>query len=372
MTLQKRSLAVRTFGLALRLSNKLAALPNRLVPPPFRLIQIGSSFWQARALYVAARLDLATALADRVLSAPDLAAEVGANADALGRLLRMLAAMGVFEETSPGRWRNNALSAPLRRDRSDNVRAMVLMHNSPEMSRPWFETLEQGIRTGDVPFELSHGEEFYAYMDRHPDFNRLFAEAMGRLEHVAGAAFATDFDWDRFDRVIDVGGAHGAKAVAILKRHPHMRAVVVDREAIIDDASRHWAGRDGAECLARIDFLAGDVLRSVPTGKDSRDIYLLSAVLHGFGDDACVKALSTVAAAARPVGAAIVLLEMVFPAFRADMTATAMDMQMLMATRGRERTEKEWRRLFDSAGVGLVETVGLTSIGQLLVLTPTP
>ena len=178
--------------------------------------------------------------------------------------------------------------------------------------------------------------------------------------------------WDRFDRVIDVGGAHGAKAVAILKRHPHMRAVVVDREAIIDDASRHWAGRDGAECLARIDFLAGDVLRSVPTGKDSRDIYLLSAVLHGFGDDACVKALSTVAAAARPVGAAIVLLEMVFPAFRADMTATAMDMQMLMATRGRERTEKEWRRLFDSAGVGLVETVGLTSIGQLLVLTPTP
>ncbi|MBF0393207.1 MAG: methyltransferase, partial [Alphaproteobacteria bacterium] len=154
MTLQRRPLVVRAFEVAMSISEALLGLPNRIVPPPFRLMQIGSSFWQSRALYVAARLDLATILAEGRLSTPDLATKVGANPQALGRLLRLLAAMGVLEEVEPGVWRNNRLSEPLRSDRRDSVRAIILMHNSPEMSRPWYERLEQAILTGAVPFEL--------------------------------------------------------------------------------------------------------------------------------------------------------------------------------------------------------------------------
>lgn len=368
MTFQRRPFAVRAFTMAMRLSEALLSLPNRVVPPPFRLMQIGSSFWQSRALYVAARLDLATVLGERRLGTPDLATEVGADPKALGRLLRMLSAMGVFEEVGQGVWRNNRLSAPLRSGQNGSVRALILMHNSPEMSRPWYEELERAVRTGAVPFELAHGATLYSFMDGRPDFDALFAAAMDQVETLAGDSFATEFDWGRFNRIIDVGGSKGAKSVTILKRHPHLQAIIVDRAQTIWGAPAYWAGREEAECLSRIRFEAGDILSSVPAAADDRDVYLLSAVLHGFDDDTCITALSTVAAAASSAGAHIVLLELVMPETKPDLTSATFDMQMFMGTKGSERTMDEWERLFARSGVVLEEVVSLASFARMLVV----
>ena len=222
MTLQNNAGGVRRFAKIARFGFWLQNLPNKLVPAPFRLIQIGSAFWQSRALYVAARLDIAGALADGEASIETLAERVAADANALYRLLRMLAAMGVFDEVSPYRFRNNQLSSCLCPAHPRSVRAMVLMHNSPEMSRPWFEQLEQGVRSGGVPFESAHGQAFYTYLEDNPKFDALFGQAMDSVEALAGDSFATDFDWSRFERIIDVGGSKGAKSLAILKRHPHL------------------------------------------------------------------------------------------------------------------------------------------------------
>jgi len=370
MTFQRRPIAVRAFDVIIRISNALSAWPTRIVPPPFRLIQIGTAFWQSRVLYLSARLDIATVLADRHLSVVDLATEVGAEPDAMQRLLRMLAAMGVFNEVEPGVWRNNKLSNPLRSDHPDSVRALILMHNSPAMSRPWFETLEQGVRSGKVPFELEHGSDLYAYMDASPEFESMFAEAMDRVEALAGDSFATEFDWSRFNRLIDVGGSRGSKAVAILKRHPNLQALVIDRPQAIMNADEYWAGREGAECLSRMRFEAGDVLTSIPAAHDNRDVYLLCAVLHGFDDDTCVKALRTVAKAAAGTGAVIVVLEMVVPHPTADLTSASFDMQMFMGTKGKERTQDEWQQIFALSGVRLIEVVSLLSLGKMQVLRP--
>ena len=94
----------------------------------------------------------------------------------------------------------------------------------------------------------------------------------------------------------------------------------------------------------------------------------MSAVLHGFDDATCIQALSTVANAAADKGATIVLLEMVMPEQHADLTAASFDMQMLMGTRGCERTLGEWQRLFERANLRLVEIVHLASFGKMLVL----
>lgn len=367
MTLQKNAGAVRRFAKLARFGTWLQNLPNKIVPPPFRLIQIGSAFWQSRALYIAARLDIATLLADGELSVEEIAVRIHAQPDATYRVLRMLEAMGVFEEVAPCRFRNNKLSDCLREGHPQSVRAMVLMHNSPEMSRPWFEQLEQAVRDGGIPFVLTHGQELYAYQDAHPEFDALFARAMDSVEALAGDSFATDFDWSRFDRIIDVGGSKGSKSLAILKRHPHLKALVVDRTQVIAGATEYWQGREEAALLQRISYTAGDVLASVPQAQGSRDIYLLSAVLHGFGDDECIAALRNVANAAGS-GATIAVMEMVMPDAHADPASAAFDMQMFMATRGRERTLAEWRRLFGKSGVVLQEVVGLQSFGRILVL----
>jgi hypothetical protein len=367
--LQRNRAGVAIFGVMMRFAAWLQNLPNRVTPPPFRIIQISASFWQSRALYVAARLDIASVIGDRAMAADDVAARVGTHPDATWRLLRMLAAMGIFTETGMRMFANNALSFWLREDNPRNVRAMVLMHNSAEMSMPWQLHLEQGIRSGSVPFECTHGREFYDLMDADSEFDALFARAMDSVEALAGDSFATDFDWARFTRVIDVGGSRGGKSVVLLRQHPHLTATVFDRPQTIRGAQEYWAAREPA-LAQRLHFIGGDLFRSVPQAAKSGDAYLLSAVLHGFDDEACVVALTNLAQACAGTDAHLVMMEMVVPDRHADYTSAAFDMQMFMATRGRERTRSEWKSLFARSGLRLKEEVGLRSIGHMLVLVP--
>jgi hypothetical protein len=241
------------------------------------------------------------------------------------------------------------------------------MHNSAEMSQPWFEQLEQGVRKGISPFHLTHSEELFDYLDHHAEFDALFSTAMDSVEALTGDSFATDFNWRRFDRIIDVGGSRGTKALAILKRHPQLTALVVDRPQVVAEARQHWAAQptDGTE---RLRFEAGDAREALPPAQNARDIYLLSAVLHGFDDECCVAILRNLARAIGESGAKIALMEMVLPEQGADAAGASFDMQMFMGTRGRERTLAQWQALFGHGGLALEEMVGLRSFVGILVL----
>jgi hypothetical protein len=370
MTLQKHAVAVRGFSTLLKFSAWLRNLTDSLTPPPFRLIQIGSAFWQSRVLYVATRLDIATVLADGTLAVEAIAGRVAADPDALYRMLRLLTAMGIFEETTHRHFTNNRVSGFLRADNPENVRAMILMHNSQEMSRPWYEQFETGVRSGKVPFRLAHGEELYSYMDTHPEFDALFTQAMDSVEALTGDSFATDFDWGRFGRIIDIGGSRGSKSLAILKRHSGLRALVVDRARVVQGAARHWQGKEDDSVLARMTFQAGDVLESVPDAETDRDIYLLSAVLHGFDDETCIRMLRNLVDAARAAGACIAIMEVVMPESGTDPASASFDLQMFAGTRGRERTLREWQALFVASGAALGDVVSLRSFGKILVIRP--
>jgi hypothetical protein len=331
-------------------------------------MQIGSAFWQSRALYVAARLNIATMLADTKLSVEELATHIHTQPDATYRLLRFLVAMGIFAEVSPRVFGNNKLSHYLRDDHPQNVRSMILMHNSPEMCRPWYEQLERAVKEGGVPFGLTHGQELFPYMDEHAEFDHLFSNAMDSVEALSGDSFATDFDWTRFDRIIDIGGSKGSKSIAILKRHKHLHSLVVDRAQIIQRAASYWEGREDPALLKRMSFQAGDVFKSIPSAKSNKDIYLLSAVLHGFDDDACILALRNLARASAGTGATIALMEIIMPETGSDAASASFDMQMFMGTKGRERTLIEWQRLFEKSDLMLQEVVGLQSFGKMLIV----
>ena len=107
MTYQKNKLAVSMFSALMKFSTWLQKLPARMTPPPFRLVQLGSVFWQSRVLYVAARLDIATQLANDSLPVEEIARRVAAQPEATYRLLRMLTTMGILGASlaSATRWK---------------------------------------------------------------------------------------------------------------------------------------------------------------------------------------------------------------------------------------------------------------------------
>jgi hypothetical protein len=89
-----------------------------------RLVEISAGYWLPRALHVVAHLAVADALDEEPRSAVYLAKEVGADADALDRVLRLLASHGVCHRHG-GKYMHNALSRALRSDHPHSMRAYV-------------------------------------------------------------------------------------------------------------------------------------------------------------------------------------------------------------------------------------------------------
>jgi hypothetical protein len=368
--LQRNKRKVRAYQRLLKVANWIASLPNRVTPAPFRLLQIGSAFWQSRALYVAARLCLADEIGVSGKPVHEIAGALQLDEDHLYRLMRMLASIGVFAETEQRVFRHSRMSHYLRRDHPQSLHAMILMHNSPVMAKPWMESLEAGIRTGETPFELSHGTDLFTFMDRDATFDRLFSEAMDAVEALTGNDYLQDFDWRRFDRLIDVGGSKGAKALAILAQAPHLSALVFDRPQVIAQARNAWHGTVTPARLDRIEFVAGNMLDAIPVPRSDRDIYLFMAIFHGMGNDDAHKVLTNLRTAIGAHRPGILVVDMVAEESNIDPTVASFDMQMLLNTRGRERTLAEWADLFKTADFEMVQVIDVRSFAKFIVIAP--
>lgn len=130
--------------------SKSSAVPKRMpdvAPAPFQtLLSVAGGYLLPRCLHVVAKLGVADALGEKPQTAAELASATGTNADALSRVLRLLASQGIFEHRD-GRFGHSAASQLLRQDHAQSMRALVQMLGFAPM---WAITqnLEDSVRTG--------------------------------------------------------------------------------------------------------------------------------------------------------------------------------------------------------------------------------
>ncbi|WP_444942029.1 methyltransferase [Microbulbifer sp. ZKSA004] len=357
------------FQRASNMINSICNIPNALMPPPFRVMQIGSLFWQSRCLYTAVRLNIADHINGEVVPIEKLANDCNADKEHLYRLMRMLCAMGIFKEVKARHFSHNRNSEVLRSDASNSVRSMVLMHNSPEFSKPWFNGFEDHIKDGSVPFEGVYDQEMFDYMNDHQSVSTLFSDAMDTVDNLTGLQYLQDFDWSRFDRVIDLGGAKGSKSASVLSSYKHTTAMVVDRNNVEGAAREYWKNSLSDSVEERLDFFPADIINDrLPVANSDKDIYLCTAVFHLLNDSKAKRLLNNIYSAMQGQNATLAIVDAVLPEKGADLNLAAMDMQMLMGTRGRERTLSEWNQLFGDSPFYLVETVSVRTFAKLMVL----
>jgi hypothetical protein len=288
-----------------------------------------------RALAIVADLQLADALAGGPRRVDELAAEVGADADALHRILRALASEGIFAEGPPRVFRNTEASELLRRDRGWGDYA----HLSGGV---WFGAAGALDASGAPAFPRLHDTDFWSWLAENPVERAAFDRAMeqrsqNRLKRLETVA------WQGDETVVDVGGGNGSLLLALLERHPRMQGIVFDLpEAVRDE--RAFGGR----CT----FVAGSFFERVPRG----DAYLLATILHDWADEEALEILKVVHEAAEP-GSRLVLLEGVIEPGNEPSGAKWLDLLMLALLPGRERDETEWRALLAAGGFD-VERIG--------------
>ncbi len=295
-----------------------------------------------RALVVAAELDLAGALAAGPRTADELAAAVGADPDALRRLLRMLASHGIFSRESD-RFALDDVADCLRDDAEPSLRELVLYYGA-EPQRAWGELLHS-IRTGKPGFDRAFGTRVWEHFERDPDAARVFNGAMRGGAH-SRARILRSYPFPDGATVVDVGGGSGELAIDLVSRRPDLHAIVVDRPHVVREAQ---ARIDAAGLAGRCRAVPGDLFSELPAGGDA---YVLAIVLHDWNDADALRILETCRRAAG-AAARLLVIEAILDDEAPDDVMKLIDLHMLVETGGRERTEPEWRSLLDRAGFRL-------------------
>ena len=307
----------------------------------------------SQAITAAADLRVADALSGGPLPLDELAAKVGANPDALRRLLRVLISRGIFLRRDDDRYELNPMAQLLRSDGPVSMAAMARFIGARQHREHW-SLLTQAIRSGDAAVPALRGKGFFDYLGDEPEFGQIFNDAMTSLSGATIGPVIDAYDFTPYRTIVDVAGGHGRLLAAILGSAPDARGVLYDLPEVIAGAETLFREAGVAE---RVQLAEGSFFDSVPAGGDA---YLLKNIIHDWDDEPSVQILRNVRSAAA-TGAALLLLEAVVPDDDSESTAKLTDMEMLLINNGRERTAGEYRRLLDEAGFRLTRVVDTSS-----------
>jgi hypothetical protein len=322
---------------------------------------------RTQAVYVAAKLGLADQLSLGPRAAEELAQRTGADPATLRRLLRFLVFHGVFAETDDGRFALNRAAESLQSGHPRSLRPGAI--RAGEGMWEVSSRLLDAVRTGRTPHDDVHGVTFFERMAERGKETEFAVRMGSSIAGLGQAVAALDCVRDA-GTVVDVGGGHGALLIALLQAHPRLRGVLFDRPQMLEAAR---AAIEGASVADRCELAAGDFFEAVPRG----DVHLLSWVLHDWDDGRAARILRSCREAGGD-GAALVLVEVLLPrrAQAAEETTSGvvadpytLDLQMLLLTGGRERTEEEYGALLRQGGYEIGGTAGPVSSRGASVIT---
>ena len=321
------------------------------------VLSLLSSHAIVRSIAVVAELGVPDLLAAGPLTAGELARRCGAHEESLFRILRALAAVGIFTQTSsPIRFGLSSLSNQLRSDVPNSLRDFARVRGGEFCWDAW-RTLHQAATTGQCAFELAHRTDFFDYLQHHPDAASVFNHGMRSLTSQVYDAVIRAYDFSQFRTLTDVGGGSGAFLAAVLSANPGLVGTLFDRASAIElsgDVLRARGVLDRCRCVA------GDFFEAVPAGSEA---ILLSRVLHDFSDRDVLRILRNCRTAlASGGGGKLLVVEYVVTDDEEGVAAKLFDLHMLAYFgAARERTREEFEQLLKQAGFGLQRVVATSA-----------
>jgi len=259
-----------------------------------------TSHWIPQVVRAAVDLSLPDHLAEGGLTADEVAQREDSASGTTFRLMRACVVLGLLTVDTEGRFHGTSLLATL-------------------------------------------GTDFFDYLAKHPSQARDFSEGLTSTTSLWTSDAAKVIDTTGVKLVVDLGGATGSLLHLLLEGNPSLRGIVFDRPNVIDGAAAETA-RKGLK--DRTDVVGGDFFQSVP----SADLYVLKMILHDWDDTSCIKILTNCRNAMTP-GGRIAVVEMIIGELSDPGPAALMDMNMLAAVPGQERSLSEYDRLLSAAGL---------------------
>jgi len=318
--------------------------------PAEQVLQVAMGYVASSALYLATTLNVSDQLAGGPKDVAELARAAGANEDALYRILRLLASMGIFVEESPRRFALTPAADLLRKDVPGSLRGMAVFLPDP-LHFHVYADLMHSVMTGQPTVDKALGMPVFEYLAKHSDYSQVFNDAMTALSApVAGAAIEA-YDFNTIGTLVDVAGGHGEVLMSILKACPNVRGILGDVGHVIEGAKPRIAA---AGLSDRCEAITIDFFKAVPAGGDA---YIMKHIIHDWDDERASTILKNIAMAMGAKRGRVILLEMVLRGDAEPDLGKLLDIEMLAMPGGRERTADEFKALFARSGFEMTRVV---------------
>ena len=313
------------------------------------LVDMLTGAWVTQLVAAVARMGIPDLLAAAGgQSSEALARSLGADAEALRRVMRAACSVGVFAQVEDGGYVLTELGEKLRSGQPGSMRDFFLAETDTVHRRSW-DALVDAICTGEPQPKKVLGHTVFDYYGEHAEDGQQFGRAMQNVSVMSEQGLMRNYDFSGRRRIVDLGGGNGSLLRSILQKNSQASGVVFDLPYMETQAVASIAGDGlGNRCC----FESGDFFERVPAA----DMYLLRFILHDWNDAASKQILQAIRAAANP-GARVVIVEMLLPETNEPGFAQLMDINMLVMTGGRERTGNEYGRLLTESGLRMVQTI---------------
>ncbi len=330
--------------------------------PAADLQRLVNGYQISQAISVAATLGIADLLKDGPRANDDLAAATNTHPRSLYRLLRALAAAGVFHEHDDQRFSLTPIGEFLRSDAPGSSAPWAAQIGRQYFWQAWGDLLHS-VRTGENAFRHQHATDVWTYRAAHPEDSAVFDRAMTGQSHRTNGAVVAAYDFSRFARIMDIGGGQGSLLAAMLAANPSAKGVLFDQAHVVSGAP---AVLEAAKVADRCEVVAGSFFEAVPGGADA---HVLKQIIHNWEDDAAASILRVCRRAIDPAGTLLVVEQVVAPPNDGP-TGKFMDLNMLLLPGGQERTRDEFAALFATAGFRLTRVIPTASPASIIEAVP--
>lgn len=312
-----------------------------MLPSPAPIIHLIEAFRRSQTMFTAAELGVFAALASGPLTAAELAAQTQTHPEALARLLAACANLGLLTTTDAITYANSPATQTYLVSSSPHALTGYVEYSRRALWQLW-SNLPDAVREGTNRWEQTfggQGELFTHYYKTEAD-KRRFLLGMHAFGLLSSPQIVAAVDLSPFSHLVDLGGATGHLALAATQRYPHLRATLFDLPVCLPLAQEMLAGSSVATHGG--DFFTDPL--------PPADLYALGRILHDWSPAKIEKLLARIHHALPPGGAILIGEKLIDPSQLGPTWSLLQDLNMLVATEGRERTFAQYEALLTSAG----------------------
>ncbi|MCD7459910.1 hypothetical protein HAX54_042291 [Datura stramonium] len=330
------------------------------------------SFISSSALRCAVQLDIPDVLYKhgKPMHLSDLSAELSLVVDPskisfLPKLMRFLVHSGLLNQHDDDYYSLTLASRFLVKNEPLNVRSLVLLTHDPSVQNALLELGNWYKNDLSTAFHTAHGKSFWDYSVEEPKLGDIFNDVMASESRLIVNVLITECQhvFEGLTSLVDVGGGTGTVATAIAKDFPGIKCTVLDLPHVVENLKSN---------TGNLEFVGGDMFENIPTA----NAILLKLIMHDWNDEDCMKILKKCKESipSRDKGGKLIIIDVVLedPKHNTDYVKAQhnIDLMMMVLSASKERTKKEWEKLFNEAGFNECKITSILGLKSLIEVYP--